>query len=117
MIPEILNSLQRADLFEKFKTQIEKDFGLCGLANYSPLFESNNLEHVFTNILKSISAIEQKNPEGLRNLLYRIDLSENQIKKEAAVSVTYSFQELIAQLIIKRILQKVIIKEKYSNKK
>lgn len=114
MMPEILNSLQRIDLFEKFKIQIEKDFNLCGLAEYSPVFESNNLEHVFKTVVKSIIAIEQKNTEGLKNLLYRIDISENQIKKESTVLINYTFQELMAQLIIKRILQKVIIKEQYS---
>lgn len=114
MMSEILNSLERIDLFEKFKIQIEKDFNLCGLAEYSPVFESNNLEHVFKTVVKSITAIEQKNTEGLKNLLYRIDISENQIKKESAVLVNYTFQELMAQLIIKRILQKVIIKEQYS---
>ena len=114
MTPEILNSLERIVLFEKFKTQIERDFNLSGLSEYTPVFESNQLEHVFKIVLQSVLAIEKRNTAELKNLLYRIDISENQIKKESMLLVNYSFQELIAQLIIKRVLQKVIIKEQYS---
>lgn len=114
MTPEVINSLQKPDLFEKFKTQLERDFDLCGFSEYAPIFNSNELQQVYEAVLKSVMALEHKGTTHLMNLLYRIDLTEKQIKSAALNQPDTSFQSLIAELIIKRILQKVIIKEQYS---
>lgn len=114
MTPEVINSLQKPDLFEKFKTQIKRDFELCGFSDYSPVFTSNNLQEVFAAVLNSVNKLEIKGSSHLMNLLYRIDLTEKQIKSAALQQPEIPFQHIIAELIIKRILQKVIIKEQYS---
>lgn len=110
----VINSLQKPDLFEKFKTQLHRDFELCGYADESPKLNSNNLEHVFQEVLKSVMVIEKKDSTSLQNLLYRIDVTELQIKKEVANHPEKNFQQILAELIVKRILQKVILKEQYS---
>jgi hypothetical protein len=46
--------------------------------------------------------------------LYRIDVTELQIKKEATSHPEKNFQQILAELIVKRILQKVILKQQYS---
>ncbi len=58
--------------------------------------------------------IEKKDSSSIQNLLYRIDVTELQIKKEASNHLEKNFQQILAELIIKRILQKVILKEQYS---
>jgi hypothetical protein len=58
--------------------------------------------------------IEKKDSSSIQNLLYRIDVTELQIKKEAVSHPEKNFQQILAELIVKRILQKVILKEQYS---
>lgn len=109
-----IQDLQKPDLFEKFKTQLHRDFELCGFADEAPQLKSNNLEHVFQEVLKSVMIIEKKDSASLQNLLYRIDVTELQIKKEAENHQDKNFQQILAELIVKRILQKVILKQQYS---
>lgn len=111
---DVINSLQKVDLFEKFKTQLHRDFELCGFADEAPKIVSNNLEHVFQEVLKSVMNIEKKDSASLQNLLYRIDVTELQIKKEASSHPEKNFQQILSELIVKRILQKVILKDLYS---
>jgi hypothetical protein len=110
----LIQDLQKPDLFEKFKVQLSRDFELCGFADVAPKLVSNNLEHVFQEVLKSVMIIEKKDSASLQNLLYRIDVTELQIKKEAANHSDKNFQQILAELIVKRILQKVILKQQYS---
>ena len=111
---DIINSLQKVDLFEKFKIQLYRDFELCGFSEVAPKLGSNNLEHVLNEVLKSVIIIEKKDSSSIQNLLYRIDITELQIKKEASSHPEKNFQQILAELIIKRILQKVILKQQYS---
>ena len=111
---ERIQDLQKPDLFEKFKTQLHRDFELCGFADEAPKLNSNNLEHIFQEVLKSVMIIEKKDSSSIQNLLYRIDVTELQIKKEASNHLEKNFQQILAELIIKRILQKVILKQQYS---
>lgn len=114
MTPDVINSLQKPDLFEKFKLQLNRDFELCGFSDHTPTFVSNDLQEVFDAVLKAVINLEHKGSTHLMNLLYRIDLTEKQIKSASLQNPETPFQHLIAELIIKRILQKVIIKEQYS---
>lgn len=111
---ERIQDLQKPDLFEKFKTQLHRDFELCGFVDEAPKIISNNLEHVFQEVLKSVMIIEEKDSGSLQNLLYRIDVTELQIKKETVNHPEKNFQQILAELIVKRILQKVILKQQYS---
>ena len=110
-----IEQLQKPNLFEKFKEQLFKDFELSGLINELPKINDCHLEHVFQSILNSIINIEKRDASALKNLLYRIDLSEQQIREALNKTPNYSYQEVIAELIIKRILQKVILKQSYSS--
>ncbi|HRG00312.1 MAG: hypothetical protein U0W65_14045 [Bacteroidia bacterium] len=110
----LIQDLQKPDLFEKFKVQLSRDFELCGFSDVTPKLISNNLEHVFQEVLKSVMIIEKKDSASIQNLLYRIDVTELQIKKEAANHPDKNFQQILAELIVKRILQKVILKQQYS---
>jgi hypothetical protein len=114
MTPDVLDSLLRIDLFEKFKIQLHRDFELCGFTHEAPILNSNKLEHVFQEVLQSVMIIEKKESSSLKNLLYRIDISEFQIKKESVTHPEKNLQQIISELIVKRILQKVILKEQYS---
>lgn len=113
MIPDVLHSLEKPDLFEKFKTQLTRDFELSGLLDYAPNITSNKLDHVYDEVLNSILLIERKDSNGIMTLLYRVDITELQLKNATQES-SNNFKQVMAELIIKRVLQKVILKDQYS---
>lgn len=112
MIPDILNSLEKPGLFEKFKAQVHRDFELAGVAEFLPVIGSNNLSHLKEVFFDSVLKLEMGN--ALKNLLYRIDITELQIKQASQKAPETPLQQLLAELMIKRILQKVVLKEMYS---
>ena len=112
MTPDVLHNLEKPGLFEKFKTQVYKDFELSGAAEHVPLIQSNNLSHIQEAFLQSIISLELSN--ALKVLLYRIDITELQIKQATQKAPDRSLQQVLAELMIKRILQKVVLKELYS---
>lgn len=111
---DLIANLGRPELFEKFKAQLHKDYEMAGVIDYVPKITSNNLNDVYDKVLESVLLIERKDSTSLMALLYRIDISQQQIKK-ATQDSSNNLKQVIAELIIKRILQKVILKEKYSS--
>lgn len=112
MIPDILHNLEKPDLFTKFKTQVYRDFELAGVIDYLPVIESNQLDHLKESFFSSIVKLEISN--ALKNLLYRIDITELQIAQASQKCPETAIQKVLAELMIKRILQKVVLKELYS---
>lgn len=112
MSPDVLHSLQKPGLFEKFKQQTSKDFELAGATDYLPVMDSNNLAHLQEAFFNSIIKLELSN--ALKVLLYRIDITELQIKQATQKEPAQPLQSVLAELMIKRILQKVVLKELYS---
>jgi len=106
--------LKKLDLFEKFKAQIERDFELSGVKEVVPKLGTNDLSHIYKEVFRSVFHLEKKEPTSLMNLLYRIDISESQIKKMTQAEPEKSFEEILTIAIIKRILQKVVYKHFYS---
>ena len=109
---DLINSLTKPDLFEKFKIQVYKDFELAGVLDYMPVIETNNLTELKENFYASILKLEITN--ALKILLYRIDITELQIKQASQKNSEMPLQQILAELMIKRILQKVVLKELYS---
>jgi|TARA_B110000305_G_scaffold228486_1_gene278332 hypothetical protein len=91
--------------------QLKKDFLNTGVTfdiekpiqNYKQLF-------IFTSSI--VNALNIQDPKRIVKLLYRIDLSEEKVQSEMKIS-SLSFSALLAELIVKRVLQKVIIKNYY----
>lgn len=109
---DTITSLQKPDLFEKFKTQTCKDFELAGVLDYLPNLASSNLKQLHDEFFNAVLKLEMSN--ALKNLLYRIDITELQIKQASQKKPEIALQRILAELMIKRILQKVVLKELYS---
>ena len=109
---EVNNYLVQENLFDLFKRQIKKDFASCSLdtefTNELPI----DMDPLKASIQKELKPL--LNNSQLSALLYRIDISEGEIKNYEAKHKDLSFEELLAELIIKRILQKVILKKRFS---
>ncbi|MBS1637201.1 MAG: hypothetical protein JST26_14880 [Bacteroidetes bacterium] len=109
-----LIELNKPELFEKFRQQLYKDFEMSGCEYYNPVFSGNSLDAIHEAVTKSVSRLNQENNLQYYALLYRIDLSEAQIHKRAGELPETPLMSVVAELIIKRILQKVILKQLYS---
>ena len=111
MFLEITNQISKPNIFELFKLQLKKDFENSNLdiafiddlnADYTQI--TDELEIVLKDLIANSS-------HKLNELLYRIDISELQIKNLSKAKPQQNFLAIISELIFKRILQKVVIKE------
>ena len=113
-LSELSPYYSRIDLLEKVVEQIKKDFNWFSLEiSFTGLSESPYQE-LYGQILPLIEELLNDNYPKLMAMLYRIDLDEQLINKKLKENNYSDTDEVITDLIIKRELQKVIIRECYS---
>jgi hypothetical protein len=94
--------------------------------NYLEIFEIPIPEHpeldtpdvsVFkTNLTKQLHFLLEKDTATLWNGLYRIDVSENKVKEIfQGIPDSNDIAEKLCSLIVERLIQKMIIRTKYSS--
>jgi hypothetical protein len=114
-LPDIKNQLSRKDLFGTFKVQLAKDFEQSNFsADFIEALEPN-YNGIHEKIVFQLQHNETKTDSDLMRLLNRIDISEAQLKKYLSENKNEDRFNVIAELIIKRVLQKVVIKHHYRN--
>jgi hypothetical protein len=111
---EFNNALLNGNLFELFKLQLKKDFESCSVAADFVTQLPTDFNVIRSQIMHTLRSMSQKSGTTLNTLLYRIDISESQIRNYLNLNPKLSFEETVAELIIKRILQKVVLKKKFS---
>lgn len=112
-LSQVNTQLTRKDLFEAFKVQLAKDFEQ---SNFSSDFVSTlepDYAHIHGQILFELQRAQKLADSDVMNLLYRVDISEAQLKRYLAESPNENPLVTIAELIIKRVLQKVVIRKYY----
>ena len=93
--------------------QLEKDFLNIGV-NFDIQKPVQDYKQLFSFVSTLVCTLNEQAPKRILNLLYRIDLSEEKVQSEMQIS-TLTFSELLAELIVKRELQKVIMKNYYNS--
>jgi len=108
--------LTRKDLFDAFKAQLAKDFVQSNFsADFVEALEPDYVR-IHVEIVKELQRSEKKADADLMRLLYRVDISETQLKRYLDEQPNQNHLITIAELIIKRILQKVVIRRYYSER-
>lgn len=115
-LPDIITGISKPDLFGKFKIQLQKDFEGAGLNGDFANGLTQDYNAVLVEIQIEVEKINKLAVSKLTGLLYRIDISELQIKKMSEERTKSSMNEIISELILKRELQKIVIKEHFKNK-
>ncbi len=115
-LPDIITGISKPDLFQKFKMQLQKDFENCGLSGEFVNGLTADFNSIMNVVETEIEKINKISAGKLTGLLYRIDINEGQIKKLMNQKPEGRFNEIVAELIIKRELQKIIIKEHFKSK-
>ncbi|MFL5765858.1 MAG: hypothetical protein ACJ77K_18075 [Bacteroidia bacterium] len=114
-LTDISQYFNKLGLIQQTADQIKKDFEMFGL---EIKFSGNTYEayeELFDQILPHIDRLISSNRSKFMGILYRIDLSDEQIKKAVASNASESFPEIITDLIIRRELQKVVIRNHYKS--
>ena len=108
---DLIDEVNQLDLYKKLIIQLNKDFLL---ANIDLDFHEEVLPSSLKLILhETVYKLIQEKFTDYLNLLYIIDVSENQVKALDGED-TIKLAEDIALLILKREWQKVWLKNKYS---
>jgi hypothetical protein len=110
---EINDQLRKEDLFELFRLQLKKDLESSSIAaGFVETLPSEYyaLKEALSNSLSTVL----KNSTQLSTLLYRVDVSEYQLREYQRKHAALTFEEIVVELMIKRTLQKIILKKKFS---
>ena len=106
--------LNDVDILNQTAEQIQKDFSFFDIT----ILLEDNTKDAYTQlseqILPRIKQLIKSDYQKLYSLLYRVDISEVQIKKESISHSEKPFEEIITRLIIKRCLQKVVLRKLFS---
>ena len=114
-MPDIKNQLNSKELFDAFKKQLAKDFVQNSFsADFIDGFEPDYTS-IHEKIVRELQYNENKSDHTIMSLLYRIDISEAQLKRYLNENKNDNYFNVIAELIIKRVLQKVVIRQYYKN--
>lgn len=106
----------KLDLIKDTAEQIIKDFDMFGLEIRFSGNAYNAYEELFEQIEPHIKKLIDSNPSKFMGILYRIDVSDEQVKKAVKENASEPFSEIITDLIIRRELQKVVIRQHYKTK-
>lgn len=112
-LPQKIPNHLSASFFMAVKEQLEKDFTFF---NEEIEVIDISSEEIISFLSKTLERLMAENPETLKNILYRIDLSEVKTKQEISLSDTKNHYELLARQIIEREAKKVYFKWVYSGR-
>ena len=106
---QLLASIAKQDLYSKLIFQLNKDFQLAGVADeFSLELQPGSLRGELVDLVSDL--IRNRFSDYL-NVLYRIDISESQIKRMDGSDIRQLSEE-VAVLILIRECQKVLIRNK-----
>ena len=107
----LLQKAKEAQLYDKLVVQLDKDFVLANI--FFELPEGIPSEKLENTLHEKIYVLLMEKFSEYLNLLYVVDVPEKSFKK-VKVTDTVEVAEQVSFLILKRELQKVWLKQKYS---
>ena len=112
---ELTPYYSRQDLIEKVVTQIKKDFNWFSFEIVFTGKRETPYQELFVQVLPLIEELLNNDYAKLLALLYRIDIEEEMLNRTLKLHNHADTDEIITDLILKRELQKVLIREMYSS--
>lgn len=115
-LSELSAYYHRIDLLEKVVEQVKKDFNWF---NFEIIFtgeKESPYQELYQQILPLIDSLLNDDYPKLMSMLYRIDIDQDFLNRQLKESAQADTDEVITDLIIKRELQKVIIRGMYNSK-
>lgn len=94
--------------------QLEKDFQTSGLEWNPGINSASDYFSLSEKLIPHINRLLDRHYESLLQLLYRVDISEAQLKKAVSLYPEKPYPQMLAELIILRELYKVLLRTRYS---
>lgn len=114
-LSELSAYYNRTDLLEKVVVQLKKDFNWFSFEITFKGDKETPYQELYNQILPLIDEMLNDDFPKLTAILYRIDLDEDFLDRKLRENSHSDTDEVITDLILKRELQKVIIRELYSS--
>ncbi|MDQ3046517.1 MAG: hypothetical protein M3R27_03145 [Bacteroidota bacterium] len=105
--------INRIDLIRESAAQLIKDFEMFGLEIKFSGNAYEAYEELFDQVVPHMDQLINSNRSKFLGILYRIDISDEQVKKAVDNNSSEPFSHIITDLIIRRELQKVVIRNHY----
>jgi hypothetical protein len=108
--------LQVEEVYQSFVEQIQKDALMANIHLSDHIFASPQLNAIIQSLTQVLKEL-LNSPQGMEKIqtwLYRVDVSEESIKKKLQQSTT-DYATTAAELIVKRSLQKIVIRYLHKN--
>jgi hypothetical protein len=112
-ITTLQHQLTSQGLFDIFKAQLAKDFEQSNFPSAFIASLQPDYSQIHARIVRELQDSQKKADANIMQLLYRVDISEAQLKRYLQEQKDEDMLHVIAELIIKRVLQKVVIREMY----
>lgn len=113
--PELQKYFDKKAYLNKVLQQIIRDFDMAACPFASPDGEIEELPELQELLGRALEPLMKENSSRLKNLLYRIDVSEKSIYNEMAVNPNLKLSTLLNARIIERELLKILTREKFSS--
>jgi hypothetical protein len=97
-------------LLQQVADQLIKDFGMFGLDIHFSGKPELAYSELFGQVNAHLETLARSNKQKFLSILYRIDLSEQQVGKALAENPADPFSAAVTDLILKRELQKVVLR-------
>ena len=110
---QISNYLNTEEIVRDTVQQIMKDFDVFSLEIHFSGHIATAYQELHSQLVAHIEHLMHHSNSKLISVLYRIDLSEEQIRKGCLSLPNYNFIEALAHLIIERELKKVLSRRYY----
>ena len=114
-LSELSAYYNRTDLLEKVVEQLKKDFNWFSFEITFKGDQESPYQELYKQILPLIDELLNDDYPKLMAMLYRIDLDEEFLNRKLKENSQADTDEVISDLILKRELQKVIIRDMYSS--
>lgn len=108
--PQLLLQVSKENLYPKLIAQLNKDFSLSGLEEV--FYLESNPEELLNYLNRIINDLIRNQFSDYLNLLYRVDVSEAQLKKIENTDVEQMSNQ-VSFLILKRECQKILIRNRF----
>jgi hypothetical protein len=112
-LTEVNKSIQNNLFLQETAQQLEKDFLMIGI-NFDIDTPVSDYKYLFSFTYHLVNALNEQNPQKVLILIYRIDLAEKKVQEEMQ-KTQLSFTEMLSEMIVKRELKKVLIKNYFTN--
>jgi hypothetical protein len=111
---EIINIHKNVDWVYETSMQLVKDFNMLNLSLEFEPEQNQSYSKLFNEATAIIQRLSEKDHQGLLHLLYRVDISENEMRAIVAMHPPPELYGKIAEALLKREFMKIVYRYKYS---